>query len=129
MARLEEIEDIEDVGALVAAGDMLGTQTASNQVQFYAITGENPSLSNSELQKKIEELAGDINGEVTVNMSNMDMSALGSSGVNIRIKGRDLDKLQELAKDVKKLVENTEGTQNVSEFMKENTEQLLIRIR
>lgn len=126
MARLEEIEDIEDVGALVAAGDMLGTQTASNQVQFYAITGENPSLSNSELQKKIEELAGDINGEVTVNMSNMDMSALGSSGVNIRIKGRDLDKLQELAKDVKKLVENTEGTQNVSDGTEDSSEELRV---
>ncbi len=126
MDQLGKLEDIEDIGALVSSGDMLGTQTVTNRVQFYAITNENPSLSNSELKEKIEELTKDINGEVTVNMSNMDMSALGSSGVNIRIKGRDLDKLQELSRDVKKLVEETEGTQNVSDGTEDNSEELRI---
>lgn len=124
--RLGEIADIKDVGALASAGDMLGTQTVTNQVQFYAITGENPSLSNKELKKEIEELAKEIDGEVTVNMSNMDMSALGSDGVNIRIKGRDLDKLQELAKDVKVLVEETEGTQNVSDGTEDSSQELRV---
>lgn len=126
MERVGKIEDIEDVGALVSTGDMMGTQAVTNQIQFYAITNESPSLSNSELQKEIEKLTEDINGEVTVNMSNMDMSALGSSGVNIQIKGKELDKLQEIAGDIKKIVENTEGTQNVSDGTEDNSEELRV---
>lgn len=126
MERVGTIKDIEDVGALVSTGDMMGTQTVTNRIQFYAITNENPSMSNSELQKEIEKLTEDINGEVTVNMSNMDMSALGSSGVNIQIKGKELDRLQEIAGDVKKIVENTEGTQNVSDGTEDDSEELRV---
>lgn len=120
------IPDVEDVGALVASSDMLGSQTVTNQISFYAITKENPKLSNKKLQKEIERLTKDIDGELTVNMSNMDMSALGSSGVNVQIRGKDLDKLQQVAADVKKIVEDTKGTQNVSDGTEDNGEELRI---
>lgn len=126
MEMLGEIKDIEDVGALVSASDLMGTQTETNFVQFYAITKEKPSLSNKELKKKIEEQAKGIDGEVTVSMSDMDMSALGSSGVNIEIRGRDLDRLQQIADDVKAIVEDAEGTQNVSDGTEDNTEELRV---
>lgn len=121
-----KIGDIEDVGALVSAGSLLGGQGVTNEVQFYAITKEHPSLSNQELKEKIEDVTKDINGELTVNMSNMDMSALGSSGVNVQIKGKDLDKLQSIAKDIKKIVEDTKGTQNVSDGTEDNDEELRV---
>ncbi len=120
------IPDVEDVGALVSSSDMLGSQTVTNQISFYAITKENPKLSNKKLQKEIERLTKDIDGELTVDMSNMDMSALGSSGVNVRIKGKDLDKLQQVAEDVKKIVSDTKGTQNVSDGTEKNGEELRI---
>lgn len=120
------IPDVEDVGALVASSDMLGSQTVTNQISFYAITKESPKLSNKKLQKEIERLTKDIDGELTVNMSNMDMSALGSSGVNVQIRGKDLDKLQQVAADVKKIVEDTKGTQNVSDGTEDNGEELRI---
>lgn len=126
MDALGTIKDIEDVGALVAVSDMMGTQTVSNQVSFYAITKENPEMSNKELQKAIEEKTKDIDGELTVNMSNMDMSALGSSGVNVEIQGKDLDTLQQVAADVKKIVENTKGTQDVSDGTEDNSAELRI---
>ncbi len=126
MERVGKIKDIENVGALVSAGDMMGTQTVTNRIQFYAITNENPSLSNSQLQREIEKVTEDIKGEVEISMSNMDMSALGSSGVDIQIKGKELDKLQEIAKDVKKIVENTEGTQNVSDGTEDGGEELRV---
>lgn len=119
-------EDIEDVGALVSSSDMLGTQVETNVISFYAITKENPSLSNAQLKKKIEKETKDVNGELTVIMSNMDMSALGSSGINVEVKGRDLDRLQEIARDVKKIVEDTKGTQNVSDGTEDNTNELRI---
>ncbi len=123
---LGTIEDIEDVGALVSASDMTGTRIVENQVSFYAITNENPRLSNEELKKEIETKTKGIDGEVTVNMSNMDMSALGNTGVNVQIKGKDLDKLRKIAADVKKIVEADKGTQNVSDGMEDNGEELRI---
>lgn len=126
MERVGGLDDVENVGALVSSGDMMGTQNVTNRVEFYAITKENPSLSNKEIKREIEKLSEDIQGELTVNMSNMDMSALGSSGVNIQIKGRDLDKLQEIAKEVKGIVENTKGTQNVTDGTEDNNEELRV---
>ncbi len=120
------IEDIEDVGGLVSSSDMLGTRVETNVISFYAITKENPSLTNAQLKKKIEKETKDINGELTVMMSNMDMSALGSSGINVEVRGRDLDRLQEIAKDVKKIVEDTKGTQNVSDGTEDNTNELRV---
>ncbi len=125
---LGSIDDIEDVGALVASSDMMGTRVETNLISFYAITRENPSLSNRQLQKEIEKQTKDISGELTVNMSNMDMSALGSSGINVEIRGKDLDKLQQIAKDVKRLVADTKGTQNVSDGTEDNTEELRVII-
>ena len=126
MDRIGKIEDIKDIGGLVSASDMMGTQTESNVIEFYAITKDHPSLDNGQLKKKIESVTKDIDGELTVNMSNMDMSALGSSGINIQIKGKDLDKLQKVANDVKGIVEKTKGTQNVLDGTEDNNEELRV---
>lgn len=91
MERVGKIEDIEDIGGLVSSSDMMGTQTESNKIEIYATTRENPSMSNEELKNEIEKVTKDISGELTVNMSNMDMSSLGASGINIQIRGKDLD--------------------------------------
>ncbi len=126
MEEVGKLKDIEDIGAMLSSSSLMSTQTETNQIAFYATTKENPSLSNRQLQKEIEKVTGDVDGELTVNMSNMDLSALGSSGINVQISGRDLDKLQEIAKDVKKIVEQTEGTQNVSDGTEDNTQELRI---
>ncbi len=127
MERVGGLKDIEDVGGLVASASMMGGgQTETNAISFYATTKENPSMSNEQLKKEIEKVTRDLPGELTVNMSNMDMSALGSAGINIQIKGKDLDRLQKVAKDVKKIVEDTKGTQNVSDGTEDNKEELRV---
>lgn len=128
MDEVGEIEDVEDVGALVSSSDLMGTQTVTNQVSFYAITKEDPKMSNKELQKEIEKRTKDVEGELTIHMTNMDMSALGSSGVNVQIQGKDLDKLQKIASDVKAIVADTKGTQNVSDGTEENGEELRVSV-
>ena len=128
MDEVGKISDVEDVGALVSTSDLMGTQTVTNQVSFYAITNENPKLSNKELQKDIEKRTKDVDGELTIHMSNMDMSALGSAGVNVQIQGKDLDKLQEISSDVKKIVADTKGTQNVFDGTEDNGEELRISV-
>ena len=126
MDRVGGLKDVKDIGAMVSSSNMMGTSSSSNMVEFYAITGDKPSMSNNELKKEIEKVTKDMDGELTVNMSNMDMSALGSSGINVQIKGKDLDKLQKIAGDIKSMLEDIKGTQNVTDGTEDNKEELRV---
>lgn len=125
METLMKIPDIEDVGAMASSGSLAGT-SVTNQIQIYAILKEDKELSNVQLQKRIEQDTKGIDGNLEINMSNMDMSALGSSGIVVEIKGRDLDRLQKTAKEVAKIVSGVKGTENVSDGMEETTEELRV---
>ncbi|MCB6200702.1 efflux RND transporter permease subunit [Extibacter muris] len=126
MDRVGKLKDVKDIGAMVSSSNMMGTSTATNVVEFYAITKDKPSLSNNELKKEIEKVTKGLGGELTVNMSNMDMSALGSSGINVQIKGKDLDKLQKIAGDIKSMLIDIKGTQNVTDGTEDNKEELRV---
>lgn len=126
MDRVGKLRDVKDIGAMVSSSNMMGTSTATNVVEFYAITKDKPSLSNNELKKEIEKVTKGLGGELTVNMSNMDMSALGSSGINVQIKGKDLDKLQKIAGDIKSMLIDIKGTQNVTDGTEDNKEELRV---
>lgn len=126
MDRVGKLKDVKDIGAMVSSSNMMGASTATNVVEFYAITKDKPSLSNNELKKEIEKATKGLGGELTVNMSNMDMSALGSSGINVQIKGKDLDKLQKIAGDIKSVLIDIKGTQNVTDGTEDNKEELRV---
>lgn len=126
MERVGRIEDIEDLGGMIGSTSMLSSDTDTETAQFYAITKEKPKLSNAELKKEIEKVTADLDGEITVNMSSMDMSALGDSGIVVRVKGKELDTLQKVAGDVKEILEDIQGTQNVSDGTEDNEEELRV---
>lgn len=124
---IQELKDIGDVGGMAMSGGMMGSGAAkTNQVEFYALLSEKRTMSDDKLQKSIEKIAKKDNLELSLSMSNMDMSALGSSGISVQIKGRDLDKLQQAAKDIAAIMEKVKGTKNVSDGMDETTEELRV---
>lgn len=125
-AQISELADVEDVGGMVGGSSGMGGSTAANEVQFYALMSENRTMSDSRLQKELEKAAEEQGLEINVSMSNMDMSALGSSGISVQIKGNDLDTLRKLAGEVAEIVSNVKGTQNVSDGMEEVTRELRI---
>lgn len=125
-AQIGELADVEDVGGMSGGSSGLGSSGSSTEVQFYALLSEKRTMSDSALQKKLEKAAKEQGLEIHVSMSNMDMSALGSSGISVQIKGNDLDTLRGLAKKVVEIVSEVEGTQNVSDGMEEVTRELRI---
>lgn len=125
-AQIGELADVEDVGGMSGGSNGLGSSGSSTEVQFYALLSEKRTMSDSALQKKLEKAAKEQGLEIHVSMSNMDMSALGSSGISVQIKGNDLDTLRGLAKKVAEIVSEVEGTQNVSDGMEEVTRELRI---
>ncbi|MDD3279052.1 MAG: efflux RND transporter permease subunit [Lachnospiraceae bacterium] len=129
MDRLSGITDVEEIGAMVgnsSAMSMGGGGNKTNSATMYLILSEDKKLSGSELEKEVLDKTKDLDCEVAVSASMMDMSALGGSGVSVEIKGKDLDTLQKIAKDFAEIVSKIEGTTEVSDGMEETTQELRI---
>jgi len=69
-----------------------------------------------------------LNAEIAIQTSSMDMSALGGSGISIQVRGRDIDTLQDVAKEIAAIVESVEGTAEVSDGLVETGEELRITV-
>lgn len=132
MEQISTIDGIIDVGAMMASsgyGSLLGASSdVTNQTSIYITLEEKKELSNEEIADKILELTKDLDAEIAVETSGMDMTAMFGEGVSVDIKGRDLDVLQKIAGEIAEILENTEGTVEVSDGMEEVTDELRIII-
>ncbi|MBD5459618.1 MAG: efflux RND transporter permease subunit, partial [Lachnospiraceae bacterium] len=129
VARIREIDDIQDVGAMTSGSTMsllTGGSGSSNAATVYVTTVMDKTMTNEEIADIILEKAADLPAEITVDTSSMDMSAMGGSGITIRVEGRDLDTLQRIAGEVAAVVESVEGTAEVSDGLEETAEELRI---
>lgn len=131
VAEIMEIEDVENVGAMTSSSttSMLGGGSGStNSTTVYVVTGEDKTMSNEEIAQIILDKTADLDAEITVDTSSMDMSALGGSGISIQVRGRDLDTLQSIASDIANIVEGVEGTTEVDNGLGESDEELRVII-
>ena len=125
--KIEDLEDIETIGAMAGGSTMSLSGTSTNEVTMYLVLKEDKKLSGKQLEKEILKRTKDIKDcELSVSTSNMDMSALGGSGISIQIKGKDLETLQSVAADLAGKIEKVEGTQNVYDGMEETDAQYKI---
>lgn len=131
-SRILEIEDVDTVGAMIGGSSgmsMMGGSSSEGQaITVYAILKENKKLSSNDIADLINEKCSDLDCEVSASGSNMDMSALGGSGISIQIKGMELDKLQNIAHDISKIVGSVEGVTDVSDGMENPTPEIKIVI-
>ena len=133
---LRQIPEVQDVGAMASSSAMTtftgSGDTATNAVDIYVTLSEEKERANEAIADEVEALLAPIcekaGAEVNIQTATMDMSALGGSGITIQIHGREIDKLQELAVDIAAIVEDVEGTQNVSDGLEESTGELRIII-
>ena len=134
---LSNMEDVEDVGAMASTssmGSLMGgsADSSTHETSIYLTTVEKPKLNNKELSNAIEEqtaqLCEETGAELSIETSMMDMSALGGDGISIQVRGRDLDTLQQIAREVAAIVEATEGTEKVSDGLEEATGEMRILI-
>ncbi len=134
--KLMGMEDVIDVGAMASSSSlgMLsgGGNSATNETSIYVSLNEDKEKDNLEIARDIQISIADIlednQAEVSIETSTMDMSALGGSGITVQVKGRELDTLQEIAKDIAAIVDSVEGTTEVSDGLEESTGELRILI-
>ena len=128
---IASIEDVETIGASIGRGMGLGMGfggSNTNSVSINVLLKDNRSQTTSEIGELIREKTSGLNCEVTVNDSGMNMSAMGGSGISIEIKGRELDTLENTAKDIASIVSSVEGTTEVSDGLEETTPELKITV-
>lgn len=134
--KLMEREDVLDVGAMASTSSLTmltgGGNSSTNSTTIYVSLDEEKEKDNVVIAAEIKEsIAGILeknDAEVAIETSSMDMSSLGGSGITVQIKGRDLDTMKEIAKDVAGIVESVEGTTDVSDGMEESTGEMRIII-
>lgn len=127
--QIKTIDGVDSVGAMAGGGGMsLGGSGGSNDVTLYIILKEDKKQSNSEIVSQITERTKGMKGEISINTSSMDMTAMMGSGLSIEIKGRNLDTLKGIAKDVSKLVSEVKGTTEVVDGMEETTPEIQISV-
>ncbi len=128
IASIEDIEDIQDIGAM-AGGSMMSSMMgggSNDTVSMYLILREDRKWGNEKLEREILKRTKSIDCQVDVETSSMDMSALGTSGIQVKISGRDLDQLQKLSKKAAFVVKKVPGVVNVSDGIEETDRELRI---
>lgn len=129
--RIKELPDVQDVGAMSSASTMTmltGGQGSGNAASVYVTTVQDKTMTNEELGALIVERTADLQAEITVDASSMDMSALGGSGITVRVEGRELDTIQKIAGEIALLLAEVEGTAEVSDGMEESGEELRVTV-
>ena len=132
--KIAEIDEVVDIGAMANASSLTmltgNGNSSTNETAVYISLDENKKRTNEAIADEIENRISDIvereEAEISIETSSMDMSAMGGSGITVQIEGRELDTLQELAKEVAGIVEGVEGTTEVSDGLEESTGELRI---
>ncbi len=128
VGRVEGIEEIETIGAMMSSGGMLsiigsgmGSVGDPTSAMLYIKLRDDNTRDESEISNEImERLAGLGIEPVVSGAAMMDMSAIGGSGISVEIFSNNLDDLQQTATDVAAVLESVEGTKNVSDGMEDN---------
>lgn len=128
MNRILEIDGIHTVGAMSGGGTMSMMSGGGNAVSMYVLLDEDTPHSNKDLKKEIERKTKDIDCDIEVNTSAMDMGSMFGSGITLQIKGKDLDKLQKISEEIMAKVEKVEGIAEVSNGMEEGNKEFRIAV-
>ncbi len=125
-----KIPEVTTVGAMAGTGSSLGgiQANAGDRITMYVLIDEEKKLSNDELEEKINKAAEGAHCKVTVQTNMMDMSALSGGGIKVMIKGRDIEKMQNIARDVADIISNVEGTTEINDGLDELTNQINIKV-
>ena len=129
VGRLETLEDVQDIGAMLNDDSTSLLGGTAGTVSIYITTKEDKSKTNVELGKEIEVLLADMQDiDVDIQTASMDMSMLSGSGVSVQVRGREIDTLKQLAKEVALVVEGVEGTADVSNGLEEASGEMRILV-
>ncbi|MBR1597541.1 MAG: efflux RND transporter permease subunit [Lachnospiraceae bacterium] len=122
---VSEIDDIETVGAILGGSGLslvgLGSNDNISTVSYFIECKEDKKHTNEEIADMIREKTKDFPGELDVQASSIDMSALSATGIVIQVKGKELDKIEEIAQQVGEKLTEVKGLTDIENGLEEST--------
>lgn len=126
---IQKIEGVETVGVMMGASGMSSSSNQDKDYTFMILLNEDYANQNKEIARKIEQTFVDNQcEEYSVSESNMDMSSMMSSGLQVNIYGKDNDKILEISEDIMKLVDEVEGFGEVSNGQEAGDKEVAVRV-
>ena len=130
MDQFLKVEGVETVGAMSGGGGMMSMMSGgSDSISVYMLLNEDNKRSNQDIKKEMEEKVKDIPCDVSIEASAMDMSSMFGSGITMRIKGKDLDKLQKVSEDIMKQLDGVEGITEITNGMEDASQEFRITVK
>ncbi len=132
MEWMKEIDGIETIGAVSGGGGVMSSMSdaGNDAISMYLLLDEETDRTNAEIKQQIEKNVEEKGYpcDVTVNSSAMDMSAMFGSGITIEIRGKDLDKLQDVTEEVIGRIQDVEGVTEVTNGLEDGNEEFRITV-
>ncbi|SER43658.1 efflux RND transporter permease subunit [Lachnobacterium bovis] len=128
---IRKIDGVKTVGAMTGGtASSLGISGigGSNSVTMYVILKDNNKRSLKDIEKDILNKTKNLKCNVSTNTSAMDFDSFLGSGIEVQIKGKDIAKLQILAKKIAKVVNQTKGVKNVNNGLNNMMDEFSITI-
>lgn len=129
--RIVKVDGVDKVGAMSGGGGVMSMMSGGSKggISMYILLDENTKRSNKDIKEEIEKRTKDLKCDLSVAESAMDMSSMmGSSGMTIEVKGKDLDKLQKITEDIIKKVQNVEGIETITNGMEDSEQEFRITV-
>ena len=124
--RIQSVEGVESVGAMESSGMM--SMGSGGGISIYVTLKDDRSLTSQEIGAEIEKATSDLDCTVTASGSSMDLSALGGSGIQLVVKGPDLDTLETIAEDLGTLLEGVEGTTDIDNGLEDTEPEIKVTV-
>ena len=129
--KILKVDGVETVGAMSGGGGIMSMYSGNSGdgISMYILLDEKTKRSNRAIKKDIEKEMKDLKCTLSVKESAMDMSSMmGSSGMTIEVKGKDLDKLQKITEDIIERVQDVEGIASISNGMEDSEQEFRITV-
>lgn len=130
MERIMAIDGVETVGAMTQSSmSVASTSDATNSFYYYILVSDKAAKNNAAIGKEMETVLADMDlEEVSVSLSNMDMSSLMGSGMQVDIYGSNLDDMLKTSEDIAAILEEVGGMEDISNGQEEGDTQLKILV-
>lgn len=130
-SEIRKIEGINTIGTMLSSATSVMGSVSSDTKAYSAmiLLDEEYANKNKEIAAQIEKILENKKLEdYSVSESNMDMSSMMGSGLEINIYGKDTDKLLEISEDVKEMVESVEGFEEVTNGQEKADKELVVQV-
>lgn len=133
LEQLSSIKGVDKVGAMASKGSLalMGISGVASDsiknIEYFIMLEDGYGHSNKKLAEKMEKMLADYELEdYSVSESNMDMSSMLASGLQVDISGKDLDELLAISEDVKDMIEEVGGFEEISNGQEDGETQISV---